>query len=341
MIFMWVLPPPLKNNMLTNYIDKFSSLNTDKSKSRWGEETNYRAPHKPLLLLAILDLFAEGSIQTNLIELSEELGELFSLYWSKITPQNRLYGNIAMPFFHLRSDGFWHLLPRPGKELFLESIPRIHSATILKETIFGAKLDDELFGLMSSEDARNVLRRALIETYFATYLHSQLLAQAIINVNSYKYSEKLLGEAKHQQIKEATVKFEAAPTQEVRDQGFRRAIVKAYNHRCAFCGVRILTADGHTAIAAAHIIPWSISKNDDPRNGLALCPLCHWTFDEGLVGITDHYLIRLSPQLSANANIPGHLVTVADRKLIGPVDEILWPYLESVRWHRKEVFRSI
>ncbi|MCB8986015.1 MAG: HNH endonuclease [Ardenticatenaceae bacterium] len=27
--------------------------------------------------------------------------------------------------------------------------------------------------------------------------------------------------------------------------------------------------------AAAHIIPWSESHNDDPRNGLALCHLCH------------------------------------------------------------------
>ena len=326
--------------MLTTYVNKFANLNTDKSKSRWGEETYSRAPHKPLLLLAVLDLFAEGNIQTNLIELSEDLGELFAIYWAKVTPQDRLYGNIAMPFFHLRSEGFWHLIPRPGKELFLASIPRIHSVTVLNETIFGAKLDDELFGLMCTEDARNVLRRVLVETYFVNELHGKLLAQAAINVNSYRYSENLLIEAKSQYIKESPLDFSIVATQEVRDQGFRRAIVKTYNHRCALCGVRILTADGHTAIAAAHIIPWSRSKNDDPRNGLALCPLCHWTFDEGLVGITDSYLIRLSPQLSANENILGHLVTVADRKLIGPSDEILWPYLESVRWHRKEVFRS-
>ena len=325
--------------MLTAYVNKFANLNTDKSKSRWSEETNYRAPHKPLLLLALLDLFAEGSIKSNLIELSEDLGELFSIYWSKITPQDRLYGNIAMPFFHLRSEGFWYLIPRLGKELFLESVARIHSVTVLNETIFGAKLDDELFALICTEDARNVLRRVLVETYFANELHDKLLAQAVINVDSYRYSENLLFEAKSKHIKESPLDFSIVASQEVRDQGFRRAIVKTYNHRCALCGVRIVTADGRTAIAAAHIIPWSKSKNDDPRNGLALCPLCHWTFDEGLVGITDSYLIRLSPQLSANENIPGHLLTIADRKLIGPSDEILWPYLESVQWHREKVFR--
>jgi putative restriction endonuclease len=326
--------------MLATFIDKFGTLRTDKSKSRWGEETFYRAPHKPLLLLAILDLFAEGNIQTNLIPLSEDLGELFSIYWSKITPQGRLYGNIAMPFFHLHNDEFWHLIPKPGKQLFLQTVPRIHSITILNETIFGASLDEQLFMLLQVEDARNLLRRVLIETYFVDELHERLLAQAVVNISSYRYSEKLLSDAKEQQIKESGIEWGITPDREVRDQGFRRAIVKTYNHRCALCGIRILTADGHTAIAAAHIIPWNTSHNDDPRNGLALCPLCHWTFDEGLVGITDHYLIRLSPQLPANENIPGHLLTVADRKLIGPSDETLWPYVDSIRWHRKEVFRS-
>ena len=72
----------------------------------------------------------------------------------------------------------------------------------------------------------------------------------------------------------------------MRDQGFRRAVVTAYTHRCAFCGIRMRTIDGHTAVDAAHIIPWSLSHNDDPRNGLALCKLCHWSFDEGLLGVS-------------------------------------------------------
>jgi len=56
-----------------------------------------------------------------------------------------------------------------------------------------------------------------------------------------------------------------------------------------------VTADGHTAVAAAHIIPWRYSHNDDPRNGLALCYLCHWTFDEGLVILTDRYQVKRRP----------------------------------------------
>jgi putative restriction endonuclease len=120
-----------------------------------------------------------------------------------------------------------------------------------------------------------------------------------------------------------------------RDQGFRRAIVRAYDHRCAICGVRILTA-----VAAAHIIPWSLSHDDDPRNGLALCHLCHWTFDKGLVAFNDRYQLKTSPQLVSTPNLPGHLLTLAERKLIGPADDDLWPFLDSIRWHRREIFHG-
>ncbi|MFW5943354.1 MAG: HNH endonuclease, partial [Chloroflexota bacterium] len=108
---------------------------------------------------------------------------------------------------------------------------------------------------------------------------------------------------------------------------------------CALCGVRILTADGHTAIDAAHIVPWSESQNDDPRNGLALCRLCHWTFDEGLATISRRYEIRLSPQLQANDNIPGHLATLSQRPLIGPTDHDLRPFPASLKWHQDHVYR--
>jgi hypothetical protein len=38
-------------------------------------------------------------------------------------------------------------------------------------------------------------------------------------------------------------------------------VVHIYEHRCAFCGVRMLTSDGHTAVDAAHVIPWSINND--------------------------------------------------------------------------------
>ena len=104
--------------------------------------------------------------------------------------------------------------------------------------------------------------------------------------------------------------------------------------------MRILTADGHTAVAAAHIIPWSLSHDDDPRNGLALCHLCHWAFDEGLLTLSNQYQTQISPQLAYHANLPGHLAQLKGRRLLGPADDALWPFTESMRWHREKVFRK-
>lgn len=321
--------------MIEHYLRLFRNLNSDR---RSGDErTNFRAPHKPLLLLAVLDRFDEGQVTTNLIELSPDLGELFTLYWSRVfPPQTGKRGNIAMPFWHLRSDKFWHLLPRPGFESLVVSSGKIHSVSRINEVCFGAKLDDELYALLQTENDRSELRHTLITTHFSEPVQEALLAQTAVNVAAFVYSEELLQQARQQQkrIKEANV---AEP---VRDQAFRRAIVKAYDHRCAICGVRILTADGHTAVAAAHIIPWSLSRNDDPRNGLALCHLCHWTFDEGLVAFSDRYQVKTSPQLATTPNLPGHLLTFAGRSLIGPGDAALWPFVDSIRWHRREVFRG-
>lgn len=265
------------------YVEAFSKLKTDKSPLRWSDDTRGRAPHKPLLLLAVMDLIAEGAIQNNLIELTPELGELFAIYWSRLFPMRKRNGNLAMPFWHLQNDRFWHLIPRPGYESFLQKVPRIHEVSKLKETTLGARLDVALFDLLCVPESRDLLRTVLIKTYFAPHLQDTLLAQGVINLQAYQYSQDLL-----QQAKIGEVKPGIGEDKPYRDQGFRRAIVKAYDHRCAICGVRILTADGHTAVAAAHIIPWAVSHNDDPRNGLALCHLCHWTFDEGLVTFSDH-----------------------------------------------------
>ena len=317
---------------LDHYIDQFASLSVNKNRKSWTADTTHRAPHKPLLLLAVLDLFEQGSLTANLIELTPELGELFSIYWHKLRPPSQR-GNIAYPFFYLQSDRFWQLQPRPSQEATLAVYRPNAGLTALRELILGAKLDDELYALLQLPKERGLLRYTLVTTYFGEAAQDALLAQTAVNSAAFRYSEELLEEAHRTAvIKERDV----VPA--VRDQGFRRAIVKAYDHRCAICGVRILTADGHTAVAAAHIIPWSVSHNDDPRNGLALCHLCHWTFDKGLVAFNDQYQVKTSPQLATMPNLPGHLVAFAGRALIGPDDNALWPFVDSIRWHRREVF---
>lgn len=65
---------------LEAYQKQFTKLHANKNTRHWTEATTYRAPHKPLLLLSIIDLFSQGRIQTNLIELTADLLDLFGIY---------------------------------------------------------------------------------------------------------------------------------------------------------------------------------------------------------------------------------------------------------------------
>ncbi|RWX52271.1 putative restriction endonuclease [Candidatus Electrothrix marina] len=324
------------NDRLAGYLELFARIRADTSPKRWGESTCYRAPHKPLFLLSVFDLIASGGIVDNFITPSFELSDLFAGYWLRIMPPGTT-GLMCLPFYHLATSGFWNLIPQPS---ILDE--RGRSIQSIKRFVLfyqGAKFNDDLFFLLKDELVLRRLRSVLIETYFAPDVQLALTEQAIINLESSKYSCELLG------AKEITVQYERITDNEgiknkVRSQGFRKAIVKLYEHRCALCGLRMLTPEGHTVVEAAHIIPWSASQNDQPQNGMALCRLCHWFFDEGLMGIGQHYEILVSPVVRQDGNYPGHIETMTGRVILKPEKKAFWPHMEYLEIHRKETFRK-
>jgi putative restriction endonuclease len=89
----------------------------------------------------------------------------------------------------------------------------------------------------------------------------------------------------------------AAVYEKVRNRGiaqdvFRRALLKAYQGRCAFCNLSF-----ETALQAAHIIPWadaSIEERMSPTNGLLLCATHHALFDSHILTVTTTCKIRCS-----------------------------------------------
>jgi len=117
-------------------------------------------------------------------------------------------------------------------------------------------------------------------------------------------------------------------------------MVTAYDRRCAMCGIRILTVAGHTAVDAAHTDPWCESRNDSPTNGLALCKLCPWAFDEGMLSVAEQHSILVSPQLSAYHNIAAHLGTLRDRPLLLPGEQRHWPNSAALRKHRSRFYQA-
>lgn len=315
---------------LEQYTKQFEQLRKDKNENRYPASTKRAAPHKPFLLLSVIDLFAEETCAENVIQLDPRLLDLFNGYWDLIMPEQRR-GNIALPFYHLSSEDFWHLIPQSGSEDVIEVGRRLRTVRQLKDHTRGARLEDDLYALLSNEQARDTLRTTLIESHFAASVHETVAEQSSIHVQAFKYRRALLRRARKEDAD--TENMSAHVSESVRDQGFRQAVVEAYDHRCAVSGIRILTPDHHTAVDAAHIIPWSESHNDDPRNGLALNKLCHWAFERGLITITPDYTICTSPDLTAPYNTTGTLDTLDGRSLHLPDDEALWPDPDYLQRH--------
>ncbi|MDY0227982.1 MAG: hypothetical protein RBR38_14270 [Desulfomicrobium apsheronum] len=141
---------------LTTSLKLFSSLSRAPG-AVWTDATKRKTPHKPLLLLAVLDLVQRGVITTPLISVTGdlvELNELFNLYWRRIIPLGQT-SSIAFPFSRLSCEPFWDLVPQPGKTITDAVINNTASVSYLREYALGAKLDDGLFGMiMQSGEGR-------------------------------------------------------------------------------------------------------------------------------------------------------------------------------------------
>ena len=318
--------------MLSTFIKAFHNLRTDKNRNRYPVLTKHRAPHKPLLLLSVMDLIAQGEITTSFIEPALELLETFNTYFARIMPPGSTT-SMAYPFSRLSTDGFWERIPKAGYDAKTQY--NVSSMKRLREVYYGARLDEDLFRLLCDPETRERLRAVLIETYFAPEVHPVLLEQGQVNYEAYEYSRLLVTDPEAGYREESKEK-----SGKVRDQGFRKAIVSLYRHRCALCGIRMLTPEGHTVVEAAHIVPWSRTRDDRPANGMALCRLCHWYFDEGLMGVGKKYEVLVSKRVQVEANLPGHVLSLDERRIVTPEREVFWPGQENLAVHRRECYRA-
>ena len=67
---------------------------------------------------------------------------------------------------------------------------------------------------------------------------------------------------------------------------FRQEVRRAYNSTCVVCGLKLpRTSTCSAGVDAAHILPWSQYDLDLVSNGLCLCKVHHWAFDEGLIRV--------------------------------------------------------
>ena len=296
------------------------------------------APYKPCLLLAVIQLIEHGDIQENKIQLSPNLIDAFTKYIAKFPDWE---GKIYNPFYYLKNDGFWYLCPNVNRETQLNSLSRRIPSSIrrLRELIAYAYLDEPLFNFLTQSHEREFIRQTIIEKYFPDR------RQVIENVIR---EEQQIGEHRQlliQEVGEHPFSYQVRSEQveaenPIRRTAFRREIMRWYNYTCAVCQLRVVTEDGKSITDAAHIIPFHISYNDDIRNGISLCKLHHWAFDQGLISLNKNYEVKVSRLISEEGPAEWRFTNLHNKLICLPQNEILYPAQDALAWHREKVFRE-
>lgn len=161
-------------NNLKDYIEAFSHLHTAKVKRR-------KAPHKAVLLLAIMDLVECNFIRNPRIELTDELVRKFNSVWKRYLGESSIFTpDITKPYFHMQYEPFWNLVEKHdlGTLLVAEDKPWSmggqekkslppggYSVKSMRNAFECAEIDKRLFEIMQNADARAMLRVILINEY--------------------------------------------------------------------------------------------------------------------------------------------------------------------------------
>ena len=292
----------MKAEVAKKWLGKLTKLNaaTGSGKCRG------KAPHKPLLLLCLLDMAEAGELTGRTFTRTAGLVLRFKSYGALVSERWPTRLDMRMPFFYLRTQGFW--------QAFTLEMTTAQSP----ESCFVCELHEELFDLLADNDFRLKARLLLVSRYFEPRERVALLVSLGIYDGRFTIGD----------LKPSTAREDARPTgdaarkglhalpfdeaeklgaqlneeaeEEARKKGrsarFAVQVVSRYKLTCALTGLCCLTADGGAIVDAAHIEPFAENQNDDIENGLALCKNAHWMFDEGLWSVRRDGRVVLAPQ---------------------------------------------
>lgn len=113
------------------------------------------------MLLAVIDGIEAGEIAENRIFFSQSLRQRFSQHLSILAgPEDR--DRPHLPFFHLRSEGFWNHHIKPGKRAEYATLSTASGPGVIERCIQFVYLDDELFELLGNSLVAQLLKAPLL-----------------------------------------------------------------------------------------------------------------------------------------------------------------------------------
>jgi putative restriction endonuclease len=292
----------------TRWLSKLTDLNKARD----------NAPHKPLLLLVFLEMVEKGEFVGGSLPLTPELAYRFDTFFDVVKYRRPARPDVRMPFHHLGTQHFWSPRMVNGEA----SQHRSTTAYVLP--------DPEFVECCRDPEFRRQARSILIATHFEPAERNALYHLVGMEIPQ---DDAITRTAFFKTIDDAEVAGRSAR--------FRLDVVSAYNYTCALTGYRVTTISSGAIVDAAHIHRFADSRNDDPRNGIALCKNAHWQFDAGLWTIDDGYRIVVAKDaFSESSPNQTPLSEMHGQRLRLPREEWNWPAHIHLQWHRARRFQG-
>lgn len=276
------------------------------------------APHKPLLLLVLLDLVEEERLKSAKVELSAELSFRFGIYWKVVSERRRTSPEVRLPFFHLKTSGFWTPLDAEGRLAQARNAAKV------------VNLDPDFFECLLDPEFRRLARRKLVAKWFEQPAERVALYAMLglpVPAKDAAEADAKLGEA-------------SAAKERGREGRFRSIVLPAYNYTCALTGYRVNTL-GEYLVDAAHIHQFKRGGGNELQNGIALSKDAHWLFDRGLWSLADDYRVIVTKASFEEAGPNAFLLrNMAGKVILLPDKPHLYPDRRHLAWHRGHVLRE-
>lgn len=301
----------------SHWLGRLANLNAARTEKRGI------APHKPLMLLTVIDLIESGDIPDGWVRYDVRLVSRFRDYWELVQDRQRNSPDIPMPFNALGGvkDQVWQCFTADGQP------------SMSKHTTRLCHLDANLFACLQDSDFRSRARSILVGIYFAPTELVMLSARLGLPVPKTESIAALRADA-------ATFK---ASQKKGRDSRFKSDVLGGYYFTCALTGYRLDT-ETTSIVQAAHIHQHGVSGNDDPRNGLALTPDAHWMFDNGLWTIIpkgNDLLVHVATGHFSEASPHGQTLSAFDGQPLHFHDHArLRPDVLHLAWHQKNKYQA-
>ncbi len=119
-------------------------------------------PHKHILLLSVLKMVRERSIQDQHVYYDVAFQQTFSRLFRQHAGE-RDRDRPWAPFFHLSRHGFWRLVPSPNQEKALQAAGTVGSPGDLKRLVAYAELDEAVLEFMRDSVMNQMIKERLEE----------------------------------------------------------------------------------------------------------------------------------------------------------------------------------